>query len=455
MRHVFLAAIFLAASLSSAPAATRATQFALSNGLEVVVVPDHRAPVVTQMLWYKVGGVDDPLGHSGLAHFFEHMMFKGTKSRSEDFSKIVARNGGQDNAFTTHDYTAYYERIAKDRLPLMMQLEADRMANLDLSEDKVKTELQVVMEERRLRYENDPSSAFQEQLSAALFLSHPYGRPVIGWMAEIEQITRQNALEYYKAHYAPNNAVLIIVGDVEPDAVKKMAENSFGKLPRRELSPRANPAEPPRISETRISHSSPDVKQPVLTRIYRVPSYVTAKAGQAEALDVLSNILGGGTTSRLYQTLVVDKKLVAGAGAWYDGADRDDGTFGIYAYPRDGVSFATLEAAIDEVIAGMKKAPPVADELTRTQTQMVASEIYERDSQSELANDYGTMLSIGLTIDDVEQWPSHIQKVDVASVQKAAQDFLLPKESVVGELSPEATAPEAAPAEVKSSEVGP
>ncbi len=439
--HALAAAFVMTTAAWAAPAdaAIKASQFTLPNGLQVVVIPDHRAPVVTHMLWYRVGGTDDPMGLSGLAHFFEHLMFKGTKTVAEgEFSKTVARNGGQDNAFTTHDFTAFYERIAKDRLPLVMGLEADRMVNLDLSEKNVNTERQVVLEERRMRTDNDPSAQLQEQMEAALFLSHPYGRPVIGWAEEIGHIGRAEAIDYYTHHYAPNNATLIVAGDVEPDEVRALAQEKYGGVPARALAPRAAAAEPPRLAETRLSLTSRAAKLPLFMRIYRVPSYANAAPGAAEALDVLAEILGGGPTSRLYQSLVVDKKIAAAAGAWYDGDARGAGQFGVYAVPREGVSLDQVEKATDDAIGQMSAAPPAAGEFARAKTKLVASAAYERDSQSVLASTYGVALSIGLSTADVEEWPDRIRAVQAAGVRKAAGDHLRKVEAVTGWLLPKA-----------------
>src|SRR5262245_59048983 len=272
----------------------KATPFELSNGLKVLVIEDHRAPVVTHMLWFRVGGTDDPPGLSGAAHLFEHLMFKGTmKMPNGELSKTVARNGGQDNAFTTHDYTAYFQRIAKDRLPLMMELEADRMVNLDLSEENVLTERDVVLEERRNRIESDPQQLANEQMDAALHLSHPYGRPVIGWMAEISTMTRDQAIDFYKTHYAPNNAILIVAGDVVPEEVRKLAQEKYGNVPQRMLAPRPNIPPPPRLSESRLEFSIPGTRLPQLIRYYRAPSYAKSPRGTPEAMEVMTAILGG------------------------------------------------------------------------------------------------------------------------------------------------------------------
>jgi zinc protease len=416
-----------------------AFQFALQNGMQVVVIPDHRAPVVTQMIWFKVGGVDDPPGLSGLAHFFEHMMFRGTKQTPGDgFSRTLARNGGDNNAFTTHDYTGFYEQIAKSRLPLAMALEADRMANLDLSDANVTTERDVVLEERRMRIENDPQALLAEQIDAALHLSHPYGRPVIGWPEEVHRIGRVEAQDFYKHHYAPNNAILIVAGDVTVDEVRNDAQAAFGKVPARELVPRAVYASPPRLTETRLAVARPDAKVPLFMRVYRVLSYAEAAPGQAEALETLAQLLGGDLTGLLYRRLVVEKHLATSVGASYDGYARDDGEFEISANPRPGVSLATLEQAVDQIIAAASRSVPNAKDLTRAKTQLVASATYRRDSQFALASAYGQALSIGLTAFDVKAWPDRIQAVTAEQVRKAANDALVKKEAVSATLTPAA-----------------
>src|SRR6266446_80645 len=425
------------AAASAQPAQAKATQFELSNGLKIVVIEDHRAPVVTHMLWFRVGGSDDPPGLSGAAHLFEHLMFKGTKTvPNGELSKTVARNGGQDNAFTTQDFTAYFERIAKDRLPLVMGLEADRMVNLDLSEPNVLTERNVVLEERRLRIESNPQALAQEQMDAALHLSHPYGRPVIGWISEISTMTRAQAIDFYQHHYAPNNATLLVVGDVMPEDVRKLAQEKFAAVPARMLAPRVDTPPPPRLAESRLQFAIPGTKLPQLMRFYRAPSYAKAAKGTPEAMELLAAILGGGPTSRLYKTLVVDRKLASEAGAFYNGNTRGPGELGIVATPRDGVPFDTLENAMDQIIRSVTTAPPEMGEFERAKTRLVADYIYQHDNQFALAQDYGTALSIGLTIADVEEWPNRIKAVQAADVRKAAQTYLLKEEAVTGRMSP-------------------
>jgi len=430
---------FAIAALSAFPALAQtpqAFQFALQNGMQVVVIPDHRAPVVTQMIWFKVGGVDDPPGLSGLAHFFEHMMFRGTKKTPGDqFSQTLARNGGEDNAFTTHDYTAFYEQIARDKLPMAMALEADRMTNLDLSDNNVSTERDVVLEERRMRIDNDPQALLSEQIDAALHLSHPYGRPVIGWPEEVRRIGRIEAQDFYNHHYAPNNAILIVAGDVTPNDVRNYAQAAYAKVPARELVARNAAAEPPRLSETRLAVVRDDAKVPLFMREYRVPSYAEAGPGQAEALEVLAQVLGGDYSSALYRKLVVERRLATGAGASYDGYRRDASGFTVYASPRPGVSFAQLERAVDDIL-GVYTRPASAKELARAKTQLVAGATYRRDSQYALASAYGQALAIGLTAFDVRAWPDRIQAVTPDAVAKAARDCLIKREAVSATLTP-------------------
>jgi zinc protease len=416
----------------------KAFQFALQNGMQVVVIPDHRAPIVTQMIWFKVGAADDPPGLGGLAHFFEHMMFRGTKTApGERYAQTIARNGGEDNAFTTHDYTCFYEQIAKDRLKLAMSLEADRMANLDLSDPNVSTERQIVLEERRMSIENNPQSLLEEQMDAALYLSHPYGRPVIGWPDEVKRIGRIEAQDFYDHHYSPNNAILIVAGDVTSDEVRSAAADTYARVPARALTARSEYAQPPRLAETRMMDLSKDTNVPYFARIYRVPSYAEAAPGQAESLEMLAQLLGGDETAALYRTLVVEKKLATDAGASYDGMARDAGEFSVYATPRPGVSLDAVERAVDQVIARFARAQPKPDELARAKTQLVASAIYRRDSQYALASAYGEALSIGLTLEDVEAWPERIRAVTASSIQNAASSGLDKHEAVTGYLVPQ------------------
>ncbi|HUO99491.1 MAG TPA: pitrilysin family protein [Rhizomicrobium sp.] len=412
-------------------------QFVLQNGLQVVVVPDHRAPVVTQMIAFKAGAVDDPPGLSGMAHFFEHMMFRGTRTvPGAGFSQTVARNGGDDNAFTEHDYTVFYEQIAKDKLRLVAHLDADRMANLDLSDTNVSAERDVVMEERRLRVDNDPEALTEEQAEAALYLSHPYGRPVIGWPEEIRHIGRAEADDFYKRHYAPNNAILVVAGDVTAEDVRAAAEAEYGQLQPRELGARVDYAQPRRLGETRLVVNRKDAKVPLFLRLYRVESYAEAAPGEAEALEVLARLLGGDATSALYRKLVVERRIATDVSASYDGYARDAGQFSISATPRPGVSLDAIEHAVDEVLNTYIHRPASKAELARAKVQLAAGATFRRDSQFEMASAYARALAVGLTVYDVQQWPARIGDVSAKDVENAASTGLNRIESVTAYLLP-------------------
>ena len=427
------------AAIAHAAEQQRASSFKLDNGLEIVVVPDHRAPVVTHMIWYRVGAADEPPGTSGIAHFLEHLMFKGTeKVAPGDFSKIVARNGGQDNAFTTQDTTAYFQRVSKDRLPLVMEMEADRMSNLRLAEKDVLTERDVILEERRMRVDSNPSSIFSEQMMAALYLAHPYRIPVIGWEHEMRKLSREDALHHYKRYYAPNNAILIVAGDVEPAEVKALAEKTYGKQkPNSELNgARRRPQEPPQITARRLEYRDPRAGKPMMQRDYFAPSYATAEPGEAEALDLLMKVVGSGATSRIYKKLVVEDKIASNAGGYYSGAGLDSSRIAFYAVAADGQSLATCEAAIDAVIADAIENGITEAELTRAKKVYLAEYIQETDSQSALARRYGWALTTGQTITDVEAWPTRIAKVTATDIKRVAAKHLDIRHSVTGQLLP-------------------
>ncbi len=417
-------------------AASEVVHTTLSNGLEVVVIPDHRAPVVTHMVWYKVGAADEPRGESGIAHFLEHLMFKGTdKIAPGEFSKIIARNGGEDNAFTTQDTTAYFQRVSADRLRLAMGMEADRMENLRLKPDDVTNELKVVLEERRMRVDNEPSSILSEQMAAVLFLAHPYGTPVIGWANEVKNLTREDAVAFYKRYYAPNNAILVIAGDVQPEAVVAMAKEIFGGLkPSETLPPRKRLAEPEPVAARRVVLKDERVAKDTLSREYLTPCYTTAKGHEAEALDLLSTIMGAESTGRLYKKLVIEEKKASAAGAWYSGDALDYGRFGLYAVSGNDTSLADIEASANEVIADIRKNGVTAGELERARNSKVAELIYGRDSQSNQARTYGWALATGRTVADVQDEANRLEAVTLADIQTVAKKYLDPKRSVTGEL---------------------
>src|SRR6476661_1852827 len=353
----------------------RPASFTLDNGLQVVVIPDHRTPVVTQMIWYKVGSADETPGKSGLAHFLEHLMFKGTaKHPAGEFSQTVLRIGGNENAFTSLDYTGYFQRVPREHLAKMMEFEADRMTGLILKDENVLPERDVVLEEFNMRVANNPDARLSEQIMAALYLNHPYGRPIIGWRQEIEKLDREDALAFYKRFYAPNNAILVIAGDVEAKDIRPLAERTFGEVATQPDIParRIRPQEPEPAGPRSVTLSDPRVEQPGLRRYYLVPSASTAAAGESPALDVLAQLMGGGANSYLHRTLVLDKGLAINAGAGYQGTSLDPSQFSISVTPKPGVDFAQIEEALDKVISDVAQNTAKAVDLERVKTQLIA-----------------------------------------------------------------------------------
>ncbi|MBB3951974.1 M16 family metallopeptidase [Aureimonas jatrophae] len=414
------------------------TSFTLENGLQVVVLPDRRAPVVTQMIWYKVGSADEERGQSGIAHFLEHLMFKGTRNHpAGEFSGAVAAIGGEENAFTSYDYTAYYQQVPVEALERMMGFEADRMENLVLTDEVVLPERNVILEERGMRIDNEPGAQLGEAIDAALFQNSPYGTPVIGWRGEMEKLSRDDAIRFYDKYYTPNNATLLIAGDVDAEAVRGMAERTFGQVKRRaEPGPRLRPQEPAPLAAREVSLSDARVTQPSVQTVYLAPSEMNGKPGEAEALDLLADILGGGTTSRLYRALVVEKGLAAGTGAYYQGTAIDDGQFITYATPRGEATLADVETATEEEVARLLRDGVTAEELEAAKNRVRKALIYLADSQTAMARRYGAALSIGQTIDEVDSWPARIEAVTVDQVNAVAREVLQAKRSVTGRLLP-------------------
>ena len=427
----------------------RASEFSLANGMQVVVVPDRRAPVVTHVVWYRVGGADNIAGQSGLAHFLEHLMFKSTaRLKTGELSNVVARLGGRDNAVTTHDATYYFQRLPKEHLKTAMTMEADRMRNLKLVDQEVATERQVVIQERRSVVDSKPLAILDELISASLYLNHPYRIPVIGWGPEIPKLSRELALEFYNRFYAPNNAILIVAGDVTEGEVRKLAQDTFGRVrPLVGLVRPPRPVEPPQLAARRVELRDPRAGTLSMQRFYIAPSYKTAEPGEAEAIDVLVTILGDGPTSRLYQQLVEERSVAANAGASYSGVALDGGTINVYAVAGDGVTQGALEQGIDAVLGQFIKEGPSQEELEQAKSSLIASYIYTADNQASLAQRYGANLVIGRTIADIEERPERLGRVSAADVKKAAAKYLNLQSSVTGFLIPTADANAAAAGE--------
>ena len=416
--------------------------FTLDNGMQVVVVSNHRAPVVTHMVWYRAGAMDEAPGRTGAAHLLEHLMFKGTKAYPDGvFSQIVARNGGRENAFTSQDFTGYFQSVAADRLALMMELEADRMTNLAMSQEDIDTEREVVREERRSRIENEPGGRLNEQATAAFYMNHPYGNPVIGWDHEIQALTSDDLMGFYRSWYAPNNAILVVVGDVTVDQVRPLAEKYYGVIPARDLAPRVEWREPPAAAAQRVTLSDPQVRQPGWSRRYHAPGYVYGDTAQAYPLEVLADILGGGTTSRIYRSLVVEQKVAAGAGAWYNPSSRGPSSFGFYGTPLPGGELGPVEVAIEAEVEKLLRDGVTEEEVRLSIARLQAEAIYARDSLQAPAQVMGGNLVIGVSVEDIEAWPERIGAVTVEAVNAAARavlsgdasmtTLLLPKDNTV------------------------
>ena len=434
--------LFAAIALILAGSTARAedvSTFTLDNGLEIVVIEDHRAPVVVHMLWYRVGSADEDEGVSGVAHFLEHLLFKATDTlEAGEFSATVAANGGSDNAFTSYDYTAYFQRVAADRLELMMQMESDRMNNLRLTEEDIVTERQVIIEERNQRTENSPNALAREQFSAALYQNHRYGVPIIGWKHEMEQLDMDDALAFYDLYYSPNNAILVVAGDVDPQNVLELAETYYGVIPAEpDLPERIRPTEPPQRAERRLTFVDPRVSQPFLIRDYLAPERDSGAQEDAAALVYLSELLGGSPfTSALGQALQFDTQTAIYTNASYDGSSLDTTAFTLALVPAEGVSLSEAEAAMDQVIADFMEAEIDPARMESIRTQLRASEIYALDNTEALARRYGAALTQGLTVADVQAWPDILQAVTPEDIKAVAAKVLNRDQSVTGWVVP-------------------
>lgn len=432
------AALLVAATLAASPARTAVFSpetFTLANGMQVVVVPNHRVPVVTHMVWYKVGSADEVEGSTGIAHLLEHLMFKGTEKHPEgEFSTLLARNGGRENAFTSYDYTAYHQTVAKEHLALVMELEADRMTNLQITPAAVETERQVVLEERRQRTDNDPGSILQEQASAVSYLNYPYRRPIIGWEHEIRGLTFDGIMAFHARWYAPNNAILVVGGDVTIEDVRPLAEKYYGVIPRASVPDRIRPQEPPQRAAREVALRDARVRQPTLSRSYLAPSHGYGEQAHTYPLEVLAEIISSGATSRLHRSLVVEQGLATAAGAWYDADRLGPSRFGFYVSPRPGTDMATLEAAMMKEVDAMLAEGVSDEEVARAKKQMLSSAVYARDSVGRGARVLGAALSSGQTVEDVESWPERIQKVTAEQVIEAARAVFKAETSVTTRL---------------------
>jgi zinc protease len=417
-------------------AAGEVEEFFLDNGMQVVVIEDNRVPAVTHMVWYRVGAADEPSGQSGIAHFLEHLMFKATGDMaSGEFSRVVAANGGSDNAFTSLDYTGYFQRVAADRLGLMMHMEADRMRNLVFDPVEVATERSVILEERAQRTDSSAGALFNEQMRAALFLNHPYGIPIIGWRHEMEGLTLENAQAFYDTWYHPNNAILIVAGDVTPEEVRRLAEDHYGPIPASDALPvRARPTEPPHIADLRLTYEDERVANPYVSVQMLAPVREPGDQAEAAALVYLADILGGGQTSLMARQLQVEEQRSLYAAAFYDATSVDPSSFSLVNVPVPGVSLEEAEADLWRMVDTLLAEGIDPDQFARIQFSIEAGKIYEEDNTQGLARTYGTELTTGLSVADVESWTDILSNVTPEDVMAAARRLFGDRSTVTGYL---------------------
>ncbi|MDB5477567.1 MAG: peptidase [Alphaproteobacteria bacterium] len=431
MRNKFLAGI-LGVFLLAQPA--RAQVFypesaTLKNGLQVVVLPNHRAPVVTHMLWFKAGAMDDPWGVSGIAHFLEHLMFKGTKLHPEgDYSKIISRMGGEENAMTTYDFTAYYATVGKEYLEEIIQLESDRLANWQVTDEQVARERQVILKERQQRTENDPVAAFFENVNALLYTNYPYQRPVIGWRSEMEKLSRTDAENFVKTHYAPNNAILVVSGDVTLADVTVLAEKYYGKLPPRDIPKRAFGETIQLESRRLIESTSPLVKETIWSRHRLVPPARPQNIADSDALLVLDKILGDNRIGRLYRRLVVKDKIATSASISFDPDGIGPQRFALAATPAPDIALDKIEQAMNDEIDRLVTLGVSEDEVKKAAGALEIEAVYARDSVMGPAMAVGSALTSGLDLATIEAWPKRMQNVTKAQVDKAAKELFASKD---------------------------
>ncbi len=438
MTKRLFALFFLLASPAFAADALPITSFTLKNGLEVVVVENHRIPAVNHTIWYRIGAADDPSGKSGLAHYHEHAMFLGTKKyKNGEYTKIITANGGEQNAFTGHDATAYFVNIAKEKLPLVMEMEADRMRGITPTDADMEKEKQVIIEERRMRIENNPEALLSEQIHAALYRNYPYHIPVIGWMSEMEGLTKQDVIDFHRKYYHPNNAILIIGGDVTAKEIRPLAEKYYGDLPSAAVPPRKWNEEPPQRAERRITMYDKQVSQAQWSRVYTAASLGYGKKDDVLPLFILAQVLGGGKTSRLYDALVTQQKIATGVSVNYNGFAIGIGEFSLEITPAAGIDPAKAEAAADAEIAKFMASGLTADELSRAKTLLKAETIFSRDGLSSLANIIGWVRITGQDIGYFSRWEKLVDGVSAEAVLAAAKDTLKREQCVTALLLPE------------------
>ena len=422
MRFLAILFVFLLQTTALHASVFEAETFKLNNGLQVIVIENHRAPIVTQMVWYKVGAIDDPLGKSGIAHLLEHMMFKGTSAVPDgEFSKIIARNGGSENAFTGSDYTAYYQNIARDRLELVMFLESDRMKNLRFLQKDFDPELEVVKEERLMRIENNPAALLSERRNALLWGEHPYGRPVVGTKKELSSLTLNDAKQFYQTHYAPDNAILVVAGDITAEELKPLAKKYYGKIPPSRTAAVKKQFTTPYPIRSKIEMRHPQVQLYSLQRTYIVPSHLSEKKEQSFAYSVLDEVLGTYHLGKMDKHFVSNKKIARMTGTNYSGFMLDKGTFTFTLTAREKESLSDLEKELDRFLAPQSVTQKDVD---KAKKRLVADLEYLNDNPETAANLIGRFYALGLTIEDLKTWRENIEKITLTDVQNAYKNLL-------------------------------
>lgn len=422
-------------------------EFKLDNGMRVIVQEDHRAPVVVSQVWYRAGSVDEVNGKTGVAHVLEHMMFKGTKTVPPgQFSRLIAAAGGRENAFTGPDYTAYYQQLEKSQLPLSIKLEADRMANLELTKDEFSKEIRVVMEERRWRTDDKPQGMLNEQFNAVAYQAHPYSRPIVGWMNDLENMTVEDAREWYHNWYAPNNAILVVAGDVKAQDVLKLAKQHFGVIKPHALPVRKSQVEPQQIGERRTVVKVP-AELPYVLMGFHVPVLQDPdKDWEPYALEILAGVLDGNASARLNQKLVREQQLAVDVGAGYDMVQRGKiGLFELEGTPSEGKTVAELEAALLEQVEEIKQKGVTNEELQRVKAQVIAADVYQRDSVFYQAMKIGRLETTGFSWRTLKDYPAKLQAVTPQQVQEVARKYLIRDTLTVATLDPQPMDPNAKP----------
>lgn len=437
MRSILRKFIIATAMSTSLQALAEPQQWVLDNGLKVIVEVDHRSPVVVHQVWYKVGSISEHDGITGISHVLEHMMFKGTSHREAgEFSEIVARNGGQENAFTSKEYTGYYQQIASDRLELMMELEADRMRNIKLEEIEFRKEVQVVKEERRTRTDDRPRSALYEQFMATAYQTSPDRLPVIGWPQDLNELELEDLQNWYLQWYAPNNAVLVVVGDVDPDNVLALAKKYYGVLEPFDVTPAKTRPEREQHGTRRIELKAV-AKLPYLVLGFKTPTMATLENPQdAYALEVLAGILDGGESARFTRNLIRGNQIAVSAGAGYNMHTPRETLFLLDSTPRTETSVKEMEAALLSELDAVKNKGVTIDELQRVKAQVIANDVYAKDSMFNKARTLGSMEILGFGVKAMDEYLDGIKSVTAEQVQDVAKKYLTAERMTVGVLIP-------------------